>query len=1336
MIKNNWINLFVLFYLIFGFSPLLISASSYDIEKVGMERGLSNNYILSIAEDNTGFLWFATEWGLNRFDGNSFTVFKNNPGNPNSIADNGINKILADKRNNKLWIATKRNGLNAFDCLTREFIRYPITTEEKNSTMAYGITDLSFDEKGNIWMATYGNGLKKLLVESDSIIHYDEAIEDHFIWSIVDDGNGNLYIGHANRGLSILSLKDKKLTQFTHDPDNPSSIPDNRVFKVYVDSRKNVWVGTNKGLALYHPERKEFTVFRHEKSNPHSLSDDNIQCITEIDDDMLWIGTAKGINILNLQHIVSVQSNKVRFRHIVSNDLPSGLSDGSVWDIFQDSFGNVWIGTNRAVNFIGRSKSFFNTIAYSAIKGDDNALSSKTASCIYYDNRKELLWVGAETEGVDVYRRNRKIAHYTEENSNLSGNHAVSVLVDSEGDTWVGTPAKGLLRLNRNTNRFEEFELPYENKGTRDIPILSLFEDNARNVWIGTYNGIFKYQLATSQIVRIDGADISLPSNLIRSLAQDADGNIWVGTMIDGVAIIDPQGELVKKMDQTANGINHISRDSHGNMWVCTIRGVYSFSYNGGYDGFSILNQESGIADDFVHAAVEGNEGEIWFSTNIGVSCYSLLNRSFENFSYLNGAPPGSFVGGCVTKSAHGTVFFGSQSGVCYFNSTKVEADYEVPPVQIIGFRLYEAKSIQPEHFAHIPVVPVVKLKYNQNTFAIDFNVMDYSMRDVVEYAYTLEEEGVDSFWHQTNGQNMVAFRNLSSGNYVFKVKARLKNQEWSTNISTLQLEIALPFWLSWWAKVLYALMIVSLGCFIVTYYLNKRDYAKEQELNNERLKFYTNIAHELKTPLTLIIGPLTDLMEEDTGIQSKHYQKIAFIHKSAIRLQALINQILEFRRSETHNRTLCVQKGDLAIYIKGIVAKYMELNQNDTLKIGAHIETEFTKIYYDPEVITIILDNLIFNAIKYTPQGSIDVFLREVCRKEKRYAEIEVRDTGYGISEKLQDRIFDRYFQANENYQATGNGIGLALVKNMVHLHEATIEVKSKPGEGASFFVRLDAGHTYPDAKHLPEEELAADEKQAGTSLPLLLVAEDHTDIRKYIVDSLAGYFEIIEAEDGKVALELAFDRIPDIIISDIMMPNMDGIHMCRILKEDMRTSHIPVIFLTAKDSVGDKIEGYSIGADSYITKPFNASLLQTRVNNLLEARKKMAHFFTTSTYKNIISTNALNELDNEFIEKTTSLIEDNISSEHVSASFLAEQLCMSYSSFSRKIKALTGMTSNELIRKIKMKRAEEMLLSRKYTVTEIAYQLGYSNMSHFRQYFKEEFGIVPSKFLKDISE
>ena len=656
-------------------------------------------------------------------------------------------------------------------------------------------------------------------------------------------------------------------------------------------------------------------------------------------------------------------------------------------------------------------------------------------------------------------------------------------------------------------------------------------------------------------------------------------------------------------------------------------------------------------------------------------------------------------------------------------------------------------------------------MTHEQNSFNLTFNVQDYSLANQVEYAYMLK--GLENSWYTINEQNSVTFRNIPPGKYEFLVKARLHNQDWSEDTTSLRIHINPPLWLTWWAKLIYILITISIIYTIIhaykkkidlesLYTLEKKNHEQEQELNQERLRFYTNITHELRTPLTLILGPLED-MQKDTSLPTRQAQKLSVIHLSALRLLNLINQILEFRKTETQNKKLCVCKGNIVPLIHEIGLKYKELNQKKAIDFQIQIEKEEMPLFFDKEIITIILDNLISNAIKYTEQGKITLSLYPTTRNGVTYTEIKVSDTGYGISAEALPHVFDRYYQESGKHQASGTGIGLALVRNLVELHEGEIRVESIQNEGSTFYISLLTDNIYPNALHgdstkQTEEEMISEavpedsqNTEPETSKPILLIVEDNEDIQKYIAESFSDSFEVITGSNGEEGKQQALNRIPDIIVSDIMMPVMDGITLCRQLKEDVRTSHIPVILLTAKDSLQDKEEGYEVGADSYLTKPFSASLLRSRINNLLDSRKKLiAQFQQTGTNHNpnshldekrSIITEALSKLDNEFIEKITQLVEDNLSSEKIDITYLSDKMCMSGSTLYRKMKALTGLSTNEYIRKVKMQNAERLLLEGKYNISEIAYKIGMNSTGYFRQCFKDEFGVSPSDYLKQFT-
>lgn len=603
-------------------------------------------------------------------------------------------------------------------------------------------------------------------------------------------------------------------------------------------------------------------------------------------------------------------------------------------------------------------------------------------------------------------------------------------------------------------------------------------------------------------------------------------------------------------------------------------------------------------------------------------------------------------------------------------------------------------------------------------------------------------------------------------------IKTRIRNQEWSDEISSIEIIIAPPLWLSWWAKLLYVISGVGLlftGLWAYKRKLNleylyeseKKSHEQEQELNDKRLRFYTNITHELRTPLTLILGPLEDLVKSNT-LSSKDHHRISVIHQSAVRLLNLINQILDFRKTETQNKRLCVTKGNLTNVVYEVGLKYKELNSKPDIQILIEIEEENMFLFFDKEIITMILDNLISNALKYTDKGYIRIRTEWVTENGIRYAQLSVEDTGYGIGKEALAHIFERYYQESGEHQASGTGIGLALVKNLVKnlvkLHEGDIQVKSLPDVGTTFYLRLLADNTYPQAlhgedMHTEKQDIKEEESTIKPEViepdknarPIILVVEDNADIRDYIADSFTDLYEIKTAANGKEGLQIATDCIPDIIVSDIMMPVMNGVVMCQKLKADIRTSHIPVILLTAKDSITDKEEGYQVGADSYLTKPFSASLLQSRISNLLTQRRLLSERFAirpekperqSMEEKRAIITESMNKLDKEFLDKITNTITKGLAAaENIDITVLSNVMCMSSSTLYRKVKALTGMSTNEYIRKIKMQLAEKYLLEGKYSISEIAFKVGINSNVYFRQCFKEEFGMSASDYLKQLT-
>ena len=1328
---------------------LFFVTSSFTIKKLGIEKGLSNNNINSIVQDRKGIMWFGTRSGMNRFDGDKFRVFKHSTIAENTISSNELNPAFADRFDNIIWIATEKDGVNAYNYTENKFTYFRNDPSTSNSISSNGVTGISDDASGNLWFATYNAGVDYYDKKKAVFTHYNQStvkgLGSDYNWCAVDDRNGNLYIGHVFSGLSVVNLKSRTAKHYQLIPGDPFSIPDNRVNCILVDSKKRVWVGTNNGLALFNPKSEKFIVFRHNKY-PNSLSGNVIRCITEINESSIWIGTSTGgVNILNYEDEIFTNPDKVNFDHIPVFDNPNGLSNAYIEAICQDTYGNIWIGTaGGGLNFIANNPDFFNRIDCLPFHGNSMSLTNKLVSGVCLDNENNL-WVGTEEGGIDVFRNNVRINNFNRANSPVTNNIACA-LTDSEKNMWFGTVDGSVFCYNTKQKRFSELS-GFKLNG---VWIRSFYEDSKKNLWICTDLGLYSYNLATKLHRSFFIQENGLTDNVVRSITEDKNGNLWVGSLSGGLCVFTPDFKRIHyyPTGEHLYGINHIFKDTQNRIWIGTRSNLIVFK-NATDTVFESFGLQDGFDDSYFHAITQGvSANDIWVSTTNGISYFNFGTRKVLNFNQMDGIPFGDYMNGAVTKSTDGIIYFGTQNGVCWFNSKAQFVSHQIPEVVVTGFAVVNKKFSYKGDLSEIPLQENIRLKYNENTFSVSYSVPDFSLNDKVEFSYQMR--GLDDNWFNVKNNKELTFRNLRPGKYELNIKARLRNQEWSDKYSTLIIEIKPPFWFAWWAKLIYFIIVVYVAFYITRFYkrkldlenslyLEKKDHQQEQELNDERLRFFTNITHELRTPLTLIIGPLEDLVNDDS-IQPAHLKKLSSIQRSARRLLDLINQILEFRKSETRNRRLSVRKADITELANDILLKYKELNQNQKIEFVVKMPKAPVEIYFDTEVITIILDNLISNAMKYTQEGKITLQIKNKTEDNNQLTEITVSDTGAGIAPEELARIFDRYYQIKGKHQVSGTGIGLSLVKNMVELHEGKILVKSTPGKGTSFTLQLNSDNNYPNAIHAQAEIERIEEMDQHIheiSNQLILIVEDNPEIQEYIHDCFSDSYEVLVADNGRTGLEIAFERIPDVIISDIMMPQMDGTELCKRLKADFRTSHIPVIMLTAKDSLKDKTEGYNAGADSYLTKPFSGSLLKSRVNNLLDSRKKMNELYSPLVMnKQSIVTESINKLDNEFMERLTKIIEENMEIEQLNIAQIADQMFMSHSTLYRKIKALTGLSANEFIRKVRMKNAEKLLLTRKFTIAEIIFKVGISTPAYFRQCFKEEFGVTPTEYLHNIKE
>ncbi len=1305
-------------------TSLAVQAQQYVPDKhIGIENGLSNNFILDMAFDGRGFAWVATESGLNRVAGNICTTY-NKSDETNGVQ---VSTLEYNAQTDKMIIGLEK-GFCVYDC-QRDVFRKFIPKSGPNYSEVYGIASAGGKD---VWLY-YSSGL---VVKLDCETCEQTPLKLSATYggrSCMDDGNGHLYLGHRTEGMSIVSLQNHSMKHFKHQDNDPTSLPGNNVRCIYMDSKKNIWVGTDHGVARFNPSTHTFTKLIH----PSALYDDNVYAIKEMKDGRLWVASDMGgIDIVDIDRLAFVE------------DTPVTLSSMNTRAIEQDEFGNIWIGNHSTgIDIIFSNKHLFHVVPYM-----DGHQAYKRVYGITSDT-KGRVWLGGEDE-IALFDKGHIVKTWPiGARKNRTHLFVMCMMADHHDNIWLGIEDEGVIRFDTRTQQFERIDLGYAAPDIR-----SFYEDRDGTIWIGSEFGLFSYK--NGILDKEERINQYIGPQVVSSIVRATGGELLMGTVGGGLFVFDSKGGKPRRL-HLANGlstnhINHIMADREQGLWVGSHHGLIHIKDIHHLEQFEVFDQRQELSDSHICALLQDWMGHIWVSTYTGISCFDPQKRRFYNYNHLSGLPSGSFVAGSAAVTADGTMFFGSPYGTCYFNPQTFSNDKRVSDVQIVTCEAYTPTGENTEILQLIPDAKErVYTNYQQNTIRLSFTVKNSAELGNVEYSYMMQ--GMNDKWYYIGNDHDVVFRGLASGNYTFIIRAKLRNQDWTeASTAALIIRIAPPFWRTWWAYLGYILLATAVGWGLLKNYkrrlflknsleMERRENLQKQELNEERLRFFTNITHELRTPLTLILGPLEDLMN-DRRMPEPYHRKVGLINKSAERLYNLVNKILEFRKTETQNRRLTVAKGDLSALVTEIGESYKQLNRNPKTTISVTVQPDIPPVYFDSEVITTVLNNFLSNAVKYTPEGRISVTL---SADGNSHVKLSVQDTGYGIHKEALPHIFDRYYQTDGKHQAEGTGIGLALVKSLADLHEATLTVESEEGKGSTFTFALQIANSYPGALHKedkPQENTRRDgsgqqgetPEETGTDeLPLLLVVEDNDDIRQYIAESMGEDFRVIQATDGREGTALAMEQLPDIIVSDIMMPRMNGIELTKRVKEDIRTCHIPVVLLTAKDSVEDKEEGYDCGADSYLTKPFSARLLQSRIHNLLSSRRRLAELTVfrqadrQETLQSETDVPALNRLDREFLDKMNRVIEDHITTEDLNMDFMSGKMAMSHSTFYRKVKALTGMTAKEYILKRRLFHCAKLLQSGDYNVTEAATMTGFNDQNNFRIVFKKEFGVTPSAYI-----
>jgi len=799
--RNSYLILSILASL---FSVNIHSTSPFSIRKINNKDGLSNNFIMDITQDSRGYIWIATEMGLNKFDGNKFTVYKTNN---SGISSNELNCIMADPVKDILWIATQRDGLCAFDYATESFTSFTAVADDVDASVnTNDITDLKPSVDGGIWITTYHRGINHYNPNTGKFTHYYahkiKELGGKQNWTAVDDSNGNLYVGHAGTGgMSIVSLKDFTCKNYRNNPEDPASLPGNEVRSIYKDKTGNVWVGTNNGLALFDPQTEKFIIFKHVFGDNTSLLANNVFHISQTNDGKLWIGMgAGGISILDLSANLFLSPEKVHFQNITTSEDEYGVSNANVRCIYQDSFHNIWIGCyGGGVNFIGHEHPPFRIWRYSDIASAPDQLSGKQSKALLFNDREELL-VG-NNGSIDIYKDNTFSPLFSTISRKMGQRQIQALYEDPQKNLWIASNRNDILIRNNVTGNLKAvFPEPGQ---VSDVHCF--YEDKDKKVWIGTQNGLYSspdgLHFAEESVI-----NDRLPDRMVRSIVRDEEGKLWIGTFGRGLCVFDTENKLkwnfVTDNGFCSNAISHLYLDSKSRMWVATRGGLVKFSTVSRAE-YEMFNEDTGPENSHIRAVIEDGRGDIWISTDSGISRFRETDEKFDNFNHYDGLDLCDFMDGSVARGPDGTLYFGAQDGLCSFNPRDIPQNKFPAPIAITQICTYSKQSQSKETETVFPVYSgKVELPYTSNTFRVSYHILDFSQSRQVEYAYIME--GLENAWYTMQREDHVTFRNLAPGKYTFRVKARIRNQEWSDGTDSITIIIHPPLWLTWWAKTLY----------------------------------------------------------------------------------------------------------------------------------------------------------------------------------------------------------------------------------------------------------------------------------------------------------------------------------------------------------------------------------------------------------------------------------------------------------------------------------------------------------------------------------------------------
>lgn len=1285
----------------------MFAQNDYRQRRITMNDGLTANAVRNIVQDKHGYIWFGTDNGLCRYDGRNVLPYR--------IPELGMNQyvssLIAD--GDGLYVGTEK-GVFFLSFERRRFEKLPADLNSTTSSMC-------IDKEGNLWISTLKQGVWRYMPYTRQIKHYDDFKTSGDVVSQVFADNSNQIWTVANSGPVFVTRLNRLQDRFEPVMLDCEGGYNSLCMTQTRDGR--IWLGTwENGLMLLHPDGK-----LERKIDPETTKIGwHIHALYQRQDDEICIGCDDGIISYNPKSGEWYRMDDSRF----------------VYAMLGDTEGGFWIGT------------FYGGVSYLSPEGKrfegysvGNGLPCNVISRFCEDNQGRI-WVASDDGGLLCFLPNEgRFIGYPHQDQ-LSRLNVHALCIDDNNELWIGTYTDGVLVMNLGTGNLRHYKQTNDPNSLDNMSSYAIFLDSHKQLWVATMEGLNRFDREHNRFDRIGKTGA-----IIIDIDEDKKGNLWLCTQGEGLWQYDRKSGKLRnfrynsddKASLPDNQVNCAFIDEGGQLWIGTFSGLCT--YDTSHDSFRRIGLD--VPSQDIQSIIE-DRGALWLSTERGIVKY-VPGENVQLFTLHDGLVSEQFQPNSGLKTGDGRIFFGSTSGFNAFYPYQIKANHVIPPVYITSLHFMNKEESECQNLPlDFSLTKELSFGYDDaRMLTLSFASLSYCAPEKIQYAYMLD--GFDRDWNYVDNQNLATYTNIPAGTYIFRVKATNNDGVWSTNEATLKIIVRPPFWWNWYAKIFYLLLLVLAIWRYVRYRLKRAEQIhqrelqklneqKEKEVREARLNFFTMIAHEIRTPVSLIIGPLEKLRSMESNPQ------LTLIERNAHRLLELVNQLLDFRKVEQHSLTMHFAPQNIYELIASVIERFVPtFEQNGKRLIVDYPDEHFTAIV-DKEALTKVVSNLLTNANKYTKDK---VRLSCTVEPDNERFRICVSDNGIGIREEDRQRIFQPFFQAEGN--KPGTGIGLNIVKSIVDQHYGEISVESEVGRGSTFTVILpvvqretEEGNKVIEKERerysdndVSELELTSSREvqpfrsPQSASNPVMLIVDDSDDMRDFLASNFRNQYEIITAGDGIEALSILQKHEINIIISDWMMPRMDGAEFCRRVRQNQLTSHIPFVMLTAKTDDDSKVTGMDVGADTYIEKPFSVQYLEACIRNMLQIRRNLMEKFSTQPLEPVTKI-AQNPTDNKFLVKMNEIIEENFSNSDLNVEFLAKQLNISRSGLFAKIKTLADVTPNEMIQIVRLKRAAQLLHEGDHMVSEVGYMVGFSNPSYFSKCFQKQFGIRPVDYMK----